>query len=185
MDMNSLVELLHAHKISFDTWGTDGSKTIEHLLEEIKSGEAELCSEGGRLIRHLHPVRITIFYRTETREILRLEEERQVFKSGGIRQRGLDVSLAEKLRPKETPKDGARRAFREELKIKRGYKLFPQKSEVDRRPSKSFPGLHTVLHSYNFVAWLSKAVFKPEGYTEEQKDKTTYFVWKESGSAGI
>jgi hypothetical protein len=88
-------------------------------------------------------------------------------------------SLIEKRKRDENPEDSIRRGIREELGIHDGYTLKRLDQVTDEmRPSISYPGTYIVVMAYNFEADLTTAVYHPEGYIEAQRDKTTYFIWK-------
>ncbi len=105
-------------------------------------------------------------------------EERQVFKDGRERQRRLATSLTEKLKPKEKPDDAAKRAISEELGIKDIAEPQKKGEYTVLKPSEIFPGLKSNYNAFMFEVRLNADQFKPEGYIEEQADKTTCFVWE-------
>lgn len=45
--------------------------------------------------------------------------------------------------------------------------------------SSSYPGLIAFYTVHTFNTILGEQEFNPEGYIEEQEDKTTYFIWEE------
>src|SRR5947209_5005992 len=116
MKKYELTALLGRYTIPFHTWGKGKAKTLEHLLQEVNSGEAVLQREGETLVQYLRVVLLDICYQDgETR--LKLKEEKQIFKDGRVRVRGYPASLSGKLEPDESPYAGAYRALRQELKI--------------------------------------------------------------------
>ena len=182
-----LIELLTRHHVPFETWGTGGSKTLDHLFSELISGESSFdetnrLSESKQihgLVRNVISVGIDVFFKDEN-GLHKLIEEKQIFNDGRIRERKLETSVSEKIKPKERPINAAARAFREELKILISPQKFIEKNVVARAPalSESFPGLISRRTVYHYKIFLPKKDCKPEGYVEKQKDKSTYFVWK-------
>ena len=48
--------------IPVNLWGQGVAKTLDHLLQEIRSGECELIETDGELIRLIHVVSADIYY---------------------------------------------------------------------------------------------------------------------------
>lgn len=168
-------------KYSIDTtiWGQGDSKTRENLLEELKLGESNLVEKEGLLVRVERGVILNVYF-----DNLKLIEDRQVFNDGRVRRRNISTSIGEKLKPKETPLVGARRALKEELGIVTSGKLIPRSTifTIEDRtlvPSTSFPGLWTKRTLWGTEVTLTSEYYKPEGYVEIQKDKRTHFTWRE------
>lgn len=87
------------------------------------------------------------------------------------------------MKPSETPFEAARRALKEELGIQISPELVSQSFVFfieDRPPviSTSFPGLWTKRTLYISDFYLPSNCYQPEGYVENQSDKSTYFVWQ-------
>lgn len=175
-----LKEYLLKHGVDVESWGTGESKTLSHLLKEIHEGESVLeLQKNGELHRIVTGVGVDVFY-LDGSVLLKLEEEKQVFKDGRQRTRVLTASISEKMTANETPVEAAKRALREELKIS-DYDLstdFVTKIK-DPASSASFPGLQSRGVIYVYCCFIPSSEFKQEGYIEEQEDKTTYFIWKE------
>ncbi len=165
----TLEEYLLLAGVPVELWGKDGTKTISHLVEELRVGD---CLLNGP-VRTIESVAVDVFYKG-----LRLRELKQVFKDGRVRHRTLPWgSVGEKLRPGETPNSGLWRALSEELKVD-GFSPCRYKGEVYLvSPSGSYPGLLSKNTQTRYVVYLRKQDFKPEGYIERQSDKTTYFDW--------
>lgn len=110
-----LISLLARHTIPFETWGTGGSKTFDHLLSELSAGESML-DEDKRfgLVRYSTVAGIDIFHKTETGRH-KLVEKKQIFSDGRERERNLKTSLSEKIKPGENPIDAALRGLKEEI----------------------------------------------------------------------
>jgi hypothetical protein len=69
-------------------------------------------------------------------------------------------------------------AVEEELKIT-DVEQFTYKGNVQTtRPSNSYPGLISIHDVHEVRVELGAGSFDPNGYKEEQEDKTTYFVWE-------
>ncbi len=177
MQEHKLLTLLQAHGIPLGEWGVGEAKTLSHLLSETQSGEAAVFEEDGGLIRSTQ-VAALLVYCADGNHVSVLREDRQVFKDGREKRRSLETSIGEKVKPGETPMEAAYRALREELKITDRLELVTKPSVVKGPvPSQSFPGLMTRHVIHVFEVFLPKHLYKPEGYVEEQEDKTNYYVW--------
>jgi len=186
MNKTEILELLRKHKIDLSKWGVSEAKTLKHLVKEIVSGESQIISQkDGTLLRCTTGASVLVYYADGNR-ILKLKEEKQVFKGGRERVRTLDTplgysSVGEKMKIGEQPIEAARRAISEELCIKDDVSLVHKINFVKGpTPSTSYPGLMTkhVLDIYEL--FLPTHLYKPEGYMEEQEDKTNYFIWVDS-----
>lgn len=168
---------LRARGIDTASWGTGESKTLGHLFEEVCSGESELVETKDRkLLRLVRGVGINVFCQTRT-GILKLLEEKQVFADGRIRIRNLSTSIGEKLKPGESPEEGALRALKEELKIYTEYSFSNFEERNWEVKSTSFPGLRTKNNFYITNLFLKNKDFHKKGYVERQEDKTSYYTW--------
>lgn len=173
MTEQELIKLLLEHKVPVHTWGTGVTQTLGHLLNNINEGEVELAVHDGVLTRFAIGARVFVYYCGGSKS-LKLWEAMQVFKDGRPRVRNLESSLGEKVKPGEPPLEAAKRGMKEELSyIARGTVV------KGPMPSDSYPGLNTRYVMHDFHVLLPRHLFKPEGYEEEQYDKTSYFVWKE------
>lgn len=172
--------LLNSKNINFGTWGQGESKTLQHLLDELASGESTLEINGSdRVVRKVEGSAVNIYYTLYQGKTLQLVEEKQVFNGDRVRKRNINTSIGEKMRPEELPMEAGIRAMQEELKIS-DVTLTPIRTEHrDLVASTSFPGLWTKNTIHIFETYLNTEQFKPEGYMEIQKDKTTYFIWVE------
>lgn len=160
-------------RLPINKYGQGQAKTVEHLLEEINSGEAQIVWESGKPIRQISIVCIEVASEDGERQLF---EEKQVFSDGRVRQREI-WGLSEKLKPNEDPHEGAIRAMKEELGIENCSIQFDS-TEKEEKESPSYPGLVTRYLKTNFLARVWNEDFNPEGYVEEQADKSTYFVWR-------
>ncbi|MBI2036768.1 MAG: hypothetical protein HYT14_00185 [Candidatus Liptonbacteria bacterium] len=178
MNRQELLVLLGAYGVPLREWGTGEAKTVEHLLDEVNSSEAAIVEEDGVLHRVVYGAVLNVFY-ADGAATWKLKEAKQVFRDGRERVRDLDTSIGEKLKAGEDAKAGARRALTEELNIPDLLPLAPQPDIVKGPvPSVSFPGLKTKYIMRVFEVFLPAALYKPDGYVEEQTDKTNYYVWE-------
>ena len=180
MDKSELEAILLQHDISFQKWGTGKAKTVDDLLEEINSGEAEVKSREGKLLRTTKVVSITVTYWDGNNDLI-LVEDRQVFSDGRERKRVLDASLGEKMFVNEVPEEAARRALKEELCIIDVEVVSIGTKFRGPEMSLSYPGLETLYELVQFSAKLPTSLFRPEGYMEDDGKKKTYFVWQPRG----
>ena len=166
--------------IDTSLWGTGKAKTLEHLQKEIESGETILITgEAGELLRRVVVGKADIFYQSPDGKKYRLKEDKQVFKDGRERRRNLGQAVSEKIRPDEDPDTAMIRGIQEELGISGKISLTKTMEDVENETSPSYPGLKSQYSRQIFQATLSDEQFKPEGYVEEQSDKSTYFIWEE------
>ena len=178
MDKQELLALLGTHSVPLREWGAGEAKTIEHLLDEVNSGEAAIVEEDGTLHRVVYGAVLNVFY-ADGATTWKLKEAKQVFRDGRERVRDLDTSIGEKLKAGEDAEAGARRALAEELNIRDALPLVPKPDIVKGPvPSVSFPGLKTKYIMRVFEVFLPPALYEPKGYVEEQADKTNYYVWE-------
>lgn len=181
MDRIGLLSILIPARLPLEKWCIGKAKTVDHLLEEINGGETELIVVGDKLLRTVRVVALTVTYHDDQNKLV-LVEEKQVFRNGRERIRNLESSLGEKMTVGELPEQAARRALAEELQITGDENefTFDFMGENFKGPeeSPSYPGLNTRYQFFAFSVDLPPRMFKPEGYIEEQDDKTTYFVWK-------
>ena len=176
-----VVALLVRHSIPFEQWGTVFAKTLDHLVREVAESETLLEVNGsGKLVRKVRIAYVDIYCIAPDGKRLKLVEEKQIFKDGRERRRILDGSIAEKLKATETPNhDMVQRAISEELGIEMDVPVQTRGSRETMEDSPSYPGLAMQASHYYFDVELPGEHYKPEGYIEHQKDKDTYFVWKE------
>ena len=173
-------ELLLAHDIPLDTWGTGTAKTFDHLMYELRAQESRLEMIDDVLVRVAEGSAIYVYYEDAGRPLI-LREDRQVYKDGRVRRRAdIDTSVAEKRLPGEDPLETAYRALREELAIAERLPLvWQRKYDKGVVPSDSFPGMMSQYLVNLFELFLPERHYRPEGYVEHQADKSSYFIWKE------
>lgn len=175
-----LVNKLNEYKVPYENWGTGAAKTLDHLVKEVLKGESILEeNEKGELVRKLAVLWVNVFHKTPNGETYRLKEEKQIFKDGRERRRELEGSIAEKLQAGEQPDDSSiTRALKEELDINSTVSSEAKGEDVTKSDSPSFPGLGMEMKNHHFDVEIDDKEFKPGGYTENQPDKDTYFVWE-------
>jgi hypothetical protein len=180
-NMEKLQTLLIQCGAPLEMWGLGKAKTVEHLLKEVEDGESVLSvSENGELVRTVSSVWLDVFAVDRDGGRWYLREDRQVFNDEERRERRreLSTSLGEKMMPGEDVEEAVYRALEEELKIT-DVEQFTYKGNVQTtRPSNSYPGLISIHDVHEVRVELGAGSFDPNGYKEEQEDKTTYFVWE-------
>lgn len=181
MNESELKSLLESKGVSTEEWGKCQAKTLQHLFKEIEAGETVLdVKTDGQLLRHTAFLAIEVLYRDKTEcKRYKLIEERQVFTDGRERRRENWWSVAEKLKAGEVDiLEATRRALKEELGVDGEFRSWSQiETRVEKTDSPSYPGLKAQFTTFHLIISLNDCQFKPEGYIEVQKDKTTYFTW--------
>lgn len=148
---NDLRKWLEHGGVDTSKWGTGSAKTLTHLQNEIESGEATLViGEAGELLRRFIVGVVDVYYEFPDGEKYRLTEDRQVFRDGRERRRGLSTAVSEKMKPGENPTSAIIRGIREELGVSGEINLV--KSGIDEQTvsSLSYPGLlsNRVRHKF-------------------------------------
>lgn len=176
---NDLIKVLEQFDIPVDRWGKGSAKTVGRLLDEIGAGETALTKDGRELLRRTGFVALTVTHQGEDGE-QELYEKEQVFRDGRRRTRDMDWSASEKLLRGEDPETAVNRLLYEELsEIAAGIERVVSTGETEEvKESPSYPGLKTEFKLYGFKGELRGATYKPEGYTLQEPDKTTYFAWR-------
>ena len=177
LDRPGLARYLARFGVETSDWGRGDTKTVDHLLEEMRNGDSELIVDGTDLTRRVRHVWVDVFATVQD-ERRHLVERRQVFNDGRVRERVLPTSIGEKCKVGENPAEAARRGIVEELAIAAPIKLIVGMDRQNPIGPPSYPTLRTVYDTYWFVAELDISDFKPEGYVEIQPDKRTYFEWE-------
>ncbi len=177
--INNLQEQLESNGIDTSKWGKWKAKTLEHLQKEIDSGETILVVQNtGELLRQVLVGSSDVYYKDFFKGEYRLKEEKQVFKDGRERRRELPQSLSEKLKHDENPREAMIRGIKEELGINGEIELTELWVDKVILNSPSYPGLSSEYLCYKFKTKLNNKQFNPNGYIENQLDKSTYFVWE-------
>ncbi|MCA9350934.1 hypothetical protein KC874_04565 [Candidatus Saccharibacteria bacterium] len=176
-----ITQLLKKHEVDIFSWGSYEAKTVEHLISEVLSGESQLLeTDQGELLRVLEVADGTITYTDSLGAVYKLTEDRQEFADGRVRKREhlKDISLAEKVAPGEDPKQALLRGIDEELGITGDIYIVGNPTLDEKQvESPSFPGLKTQYRVHKYKLVIGSDSFNPDGYKEQQSDKTTYFIW--------
>ncbi len=172
--LEELGEALHVANISTGSWGVGKAKTIGHLFDELRAGEARLVrTSEGKLRRETEVVCLEI-----AKEGRVLKEIYQLFyESGRTRTRTLDTTTGEKMRPGETPLEALRRLVREEfpvLQCQTPDSFEPLEVRTREAESESYPELTTryVLHFFTVELQLPLPDF-----VVQEADKMSAYAW--------
>jgi hypothetical protein len=177
--LNDLVNLLTKYNIPVHLWGKGKSKSVEHLLDEIDNNECSVVEENNGLTRYIEFVAIKIYFKNDSGENWTLVEDKQVFKDGRIRRRNMPNSVSEKMKFGEDAEIAAVRGIEEELGVIIEKDQLIKRREIDYNGgSLSYPGLETKYKGHKFICYFNINQFNESGYVENQKDKSTYFIWK-------
>jgi hypothetical protein len=180
LDIEILSKHLERFGVDTSTWGLGKAKTVEHLLDEINNQESNLfINDSGELIRKIEVACSFVFYKSDDGRLFRLKEDRQVFNGGRERRRDSSgQAVFEKMKSDENPTEAIIRGMREELGVDGVIDVTELGQDDQLRGSNSYPGLVTMCTFHVFETTLNDGQFKPDGYVEVQKDKSTYFVWE-------
>ncbi len=172
--------MLLKHGVDISSWGQDSTKNIEELVTELNSGESSLDETSDGLLRRVRVLALDVFVRVGDTVFI-LVEDRQEFQDGSVRRRNLSTSLGEKLKFDGSPEQTARRALSEELGIGEFYVRDLRLGHIEESPRESggYPGLPTNIAKHYAAVMIDPAVYRAEGYKEQQERKTTYFKWLE------
>lgn len=178
--IDELLALMQRAQLPIETYGTGSAKTLLHLLKEINDGESLITVDpSGKLHRQVNAVALNVFHTDKQGLVWKLKETRQVFKSGRVRERQLESSIGEKLKPGEEMQAAAERALREELGILQIESLRFLGSTTDTWPAVSYPGLSTTYGTHRYDSVIGAESFSADGYVEVQEDKTNYYTWEQ------
>lgn len=173
-----MIQYLTINNVPYWSWGRGNAKTLGDLWRELESGECTLSVRKGVVIRRVVVSSVYVYYKKD-KVTWRLVEQRQVFADGRSRTRPAYLGVGEKRRPNEDAEVAARRALKEELGIVDPKIVFkPLPKEVWKPTSSTtYPGT-VVDHNVDmFEVFIPARLYKPEGYIEQQCDKTSYFAW--------
>lgn len=178
ISLDELLEKLVVGGVPVETYGTGNAKTIHHLLSEVNEGESVMFVDAkGTLTREVNVLWVDVLCELSNGDVYILKEDRQEFKDGRVKRRGIDSSIGEKLKPSETPEDAVERALQEELGVyetksvnKIGY------TERTFTPD-TFPGIESTYRMHKYVSMIPESEFTPNGYVEYQSDKTNFYTW--------
>lgn len=176
--VEELEKKLIEYSIPVNEWGMGYAKTIEHLFDEIQNEECVLKEVDGYIIRTIEYVGVRVLYKDKNGETWLLKEDRQVFKDGRVRRRNMPSSVSEKMKFNEDATISAIRGIEEELGvIVEMNQLIKQRPHFYDGGSQSYPGLKSKYKGNHFTCYLNDDQFNSEGYVENQKDKSTFFIW--------
>ncbi|MEU5890810.1 NUDIX domain-containing protein [Streptomyces sp. NPDC047461] len=132
--LDRLREWLERNGIPQESWGTGGTKSVQHLWDEIEAGETTLDSEPP--LRRVTVVSLRV--RQGGKELVEIA---QLMADGTWRSR--NEAPAEKMKPGEDAADTARRCVAEELGVEGPGVVVGAVSErrLRRDSSPSYPGL--------------------------------------------
>lgn len=159
------------------------ARPIEHLIKYLNEDQVTFRGPDHRII-DVNAAVILVFY--DNGSTFELYEEYQL-KPGSaeklVRSHDFD-GIAETMRKGEDVERAAKRGLREELKFwdPRKYTLHPlvELKELTPMKSEKFPGLLAVYRRHISHCYISKALYKPEGYLEcEENGREIKFSWRE------
>lgn len=177
MSRETALRLLEQFNIPIETWGSNGSKSVELLLEEIERGECRLIIRDGQLVRYLDVVRVMVDHHAPTGECLRLVEARQVFPDGTERVRHVPFSVGEKTLRFETSYECLSRGLIEELGLRAVPIPVGGQMSAWEGECRDYPGLQSLKLFSDFRVEMPEASFRPEGYDEQNDKLRTEFRW--------
>jgi hypothetical protein len=175
--LDDLKKLLDCYQINTDIWTESGS-SVSSLYDEVKAGDCTLEIKDGKLHSRVNGAVIKCTYTDNEGNRYQIFEEKQVFQTGKIRNRGHRF-ISEKIRFCETPEEGALRGLAEELQISGPeIRLIPQfdENKCDTIDSPYYKGIQATYNSYVFSCEIPHSHYR-ERYVEKQEDKTTHFSW--------
>lgn len=171
----NLPKVLRDNGINIDNWSHEfGTKNIINLQAEIDSGEAKLESIDGILTRVVSVVTILVNVRLGDRLFI-LIEDKQIFFTGAIRQRGLK-GISEKIKLGETPLIAAQRALQEEVGLDFDGEWISLGEELKQQNSPSYPGLSSCYQIFNYQIVLSAADLSKLRFAEVMYEKISLFT---------
>jgi len=62
-DEEEMNQFLNDHGVNTSQWGEGDSKTVGHLLSEIRDGSSKYIFKEGKLLRQLQAVSVDIYFR--------------------------------------------------------------------------------------------------------------------------
>jgi len=81
----------------------------------------------------------------------------------------------------EDPKEATIRGVAEELGISGDFEVGTEEIIEEMRLTTTYPGLNSLYKIHKVPVRINKGSFNPEGYSEEQPKRISYFVWEEIG----
>lgn len=172
----ALRNALLAHGIELSTWGSGDAKSLDHLWDEIATGESQLIHNP--LCRVLSGVVQVIIHREDGRMLIEAE---QIFHDGRRRDRNLPPS--EKMLPGENVFEAARRCLTEELGLPpTQYDILEDEYDCHEtvNTSWSYPGLlskYTIHRVFVSTHSLPRDSFWTEESDESSDNLVTHHRW--------
>lgn len=182
--IDALERWLKEHKISYEGWGHNSSKSLLNLWQELEAGEVQLTDNPP--LRVVDVVQLII----RQNDTILVEAEQEFF-NGQRRYRNQPPS--EKIKPGETIQKGAYRCLQEELGLTAERVVLQMESLKQHQTntnSISYPGLPS---QYNFhlleaaVSGLPAEGFWRENLTEGTVDpvKRHRWVWQPAATFNL
>lgn len=170
--------ILEEAGIPLAEYGAGQAKTLQNLHTELSQGESVLrLDKKGKLTREVNVLWVDVLCEMPDGSVYIIREDRQEFKDGRIRNRKLDGSIGEKIKPNETLEEAVVRAMSEELGLRTMTSLYKFDEETRTFFPPTFPGIESTYNMTRFVTSIPPEDFAPEGYIEVQPEKTNYYVW--------
>ena len=178
-NVHELTTLLSKYDIDHTLWTT---KSVDHLWTEYKNGECALKIIKNKLVRSIRVVKLYILSPDKT-QILIEDFARYNMPDGTVVTRDKQNIPGEKLMIGDTDLyAAARRCLREEMMddvrepLLQSLKKTSDEYE-NNAESLQYRGLNTVRTMVDFEAVIDETEFKPDGYSEQKGNRTTYFHW--------
>ena len=183
----AILEILKEHRVPMQTWGTKNHRSFADLVRYMTEDRVYFRngdSQCATIDVHAAVVIVTHKFR---RKWLELYEDRQTFRDGSVLRRKRFNGIGETLKRSETPRDGAVRCLAEELGFRdpSAYEL-SECLRVEHREqtlSEKWPGIMAAYHRYIFECVISRRLYRPLGYFENEGDLIISFRWKPRGQA--
>ena len=175
-------DVLEKAGVPLELWGKGEAKTLSHLVGEISRRATNFFfdEKEEKWVREVRPVEVHVFYESPEGVTYFLREEKQVFKDGRERRRNYPWVGEKMEKDDEDSLAAAVRAIEEEVGLIPPFASGPNftgDKEI-QRDSGSYPGIVS-RHSVScFEVYLTPEQFNPEGYIEEQEEKSTFVVWE-------
>lgn len=182
MTKDKVIALLDAQSIDWSKWGSNGSKTVDELVDELGQEEMHLTflpdNTLGLLILG---VGVRVLYQRDS-TLFMLREGEQLFSNGARVVKDYENSIGEKMKRGESPEAAARRGLEEELgftaaQLKACEIKYEQYKIRGPIPAGSYPGLLANYRYWVYSVLLPQKLFRARGYREKRADKVTCFHW--------
>jgi hypothetical protein len=171
--------VLESAGVSAIAWGGDSSVALKLLAQELEDGGAVLVrDEHGQLVRQITWVCADILYHSNGGELLRLVEQKQIFRDGYERIRDARVAISRRLDPFENGSESVMRQIREGLNIPGALRVRVLGVKEEVQSSQEYPGLPELCTTHNYSVVLNDKQFQRDGYVESQGDIDTFYVWE-------